>query len=102
MYQTVRRLLRESTVGTHFHQMMETVLNIVKTATTDKEVQKAEIIAKNMDGQAQIQAKLFGILENILNSGDKDKADTFVKIFQSITKLNQGKPGQEGSAPLIQ
>jgi hypothetical protein len=78
-----RAAVTESTVGTQFQQMMETVLTIVKTVTTDKEIQKAEVIAKGMEGQTQTQKQLFGILQEVIQSGDKEKVESFVRIFVS-------------------
>jgi len=81
-----RAAVTESVVGAQFQQMMETVLSIVKTATADKEIQKAEVIAKGMQGQADVQKQLFGILQEVIQSGDKEKSEAFIKIFESITK----------------
>jgi hypothetical protein len=74
-----RAAVTESTVGTQFQQMM----TIVKTVTTDKEIQKAEVIAKGMEGQTQTQKQLFGILQEVIQSGDKEKVESFVRIFVS-------------------
>jgi len=81
-----RAAVTESVVGAQFQQMMETVLSIVKTATADKEIQKAEVIAKGMQGQADVQKQLFSILQEVIQSGDKEKAEAFIRIFESITK----------------
>ena len=81
-----RAAVTESVVGAQFQQMMETVLSIVKTATADKEIQKAEVIAKGMQGQADVQKQLFSILQEVIQSGDKEMAEAFIRIFESITK----------------
>ena len=81
-----RAAVTESTVGANFQKMMETVLSIVKTATTDKEVQKAEAIAKGAEAQAEIQNRLFSILQEVIQAGDKDKTEAFIRVVESFTK----------------
>ena len=96
-----RAAVTESVVGAQFQQMMETVLSIVKTATADKEIQKAEVIAKGMQGQADVQKQLFGILQEVIQSGEKDKAEAFINIFESITKSSALANNQKIAIPKV-
>jgi Na+-transporting NADH:ubiquinone oxidoreductase subunit NqrC len=80
-----RAEITEKTVGEHFEKLMGTVLDIVNTATTDKEVRAAEIKAKSEENSGKIQMKLMDNLTQVVQSGEKDKVEAFIKIFQAMT-----------------
>jgi len=79
-----RSAITENTVGENFQNMMKTVLSIVQSATADKEVQKAELAAKAAETSAETQRQLFGLMEEVIKSGDKDKVENFMEVFQAM------------------
>jgi hypothetical protein len=85
-----RSAITENTVGENFQQMMKTVLSIVQSATADKEVQKAELEAKSAETAAQTQRQLFGMLEEVIKSGDKEKVQNFIEVFRAMTSGIKG------------
>ena len=88
-----RSAITESTVGENFQQMMKTVLSIVQSATADKEVQKAELEAKSAESAAETQRQLFGMLSEVIKSGDKEKAQNFIEVFKAMTSANKAING---------
>lgn len=79
-----RSAVTENTVGDNFQKMMSTVLSIVESATADKEVQKAQLEAKAAETGTETQRQLFTMLQEVVKTGDKEKADTFLKIMQGM------------------
>lgn len=85
-----RSTVTENTVGENFQQMMKTVLSIVQSATADKEVQKAELAAKAAETAGETQRQLFGMLEEVVKSGDREKVQSFIEVFKAMTSASKG------------
>lgn len=81
-----RAEVTEQIVGEHFDRLMTTVLNIVNTATTDKDVRAAQINAETKAGQNQVQLKLMEMLAEVVKSGDPAQAKAFADIFETMTR----------------
>ncbi len=86
-----RSAVTENTVGENFQKMMTTVLSIVESATQDKDVQQAELALKGAEAAADTQRQLFGMMEEIIKSGDKEKVSSFIEVFHAMTKANVNK-----------
>lgn len=86
-----RSEVTEQVVGAHFDRLMTTVLDIVNTATTDKEVRAAQIEAQTQDRSNQVQMKIMEMLSEVVQSGDKEKAETFSDIITTFTQQKKGR-----------
>lgn len=79
-----RSATTESIVGEHFQKLMNTMLSIVESATTDSNVKTAQIQAQSQQNASKMQEKLMEIFGELAKSGDAEKAKTFIEMFKGI------------------
>ncbi len=89
----------EAIVGPYFDKIMDTMINIVNTATSGPEIRKAELEAQESQRAAKLQEEMFKLFTDAAH--EPEKLDHLVNLMAKMAGLSSQWGGKGETPPAI-